>query len=162
MLTVTIKNITEDTSEKIHDYHYSVMVNFKEISSGTVFNKREDGWVSLLERIVIEERVKVSLKDAKNSVGFGWHGLLEEIYAKLPTNASVSTVKEKFGTLRVYIDNIDRNLLEEIDKICAHSSLICESCGKPATTKSTNGWLVTLCQDCYVIRYPQPQDINTT
>ncbi|MDE2106166.1 MAG: hypothetical protein KGL39_53580 [Patescibacteria group bacterium] len=39
---------------------------------------------------------------AKRSVGAGWHGLLERLFAVKPLGLKIVQVKEKFGGLRVY------------------------------------------------------------
>jgi hypothetical protein len=41
---------------------------------------------------------------AKNSVGKGWHKLLDAVFAAKPTEVKVVQVKEKFGVLTIYWD----------------------------------------------------------
>jgi hypothetical protein len=51
---------------------------------------------------VIYEDGGYDLDLAKRSVGAGWHGFLERLFAAKPTWVQVVQVKEKFGGLRVY------------------------------------------------------------
>jgi hypothetical protein len=58
-------------------------------------------------------------------------------------------VKEKFGTLRFYLDT---SLGDEIDALVAEaeaaSGVTCEACGCPGSPRCRNGWYSTLCDDC--------------
>lgn len=59
-------------------------------------------------------------------------------------------IKEKWGTLRLYGHG---NATEFIDGVIAMaealSSVTCERCGKPGTTRG-RGWVSTLCDECEV------------
>jgi len=60
----------------------------------------------------------------------------------------VSQVKEKFGTLRFYVDSTTDKIFKFIQKAENKSSKICESCGADADLVSKESWLATLCTDC--------------
>lgn len=84
---------------------------------------------------------------AKEMVGPGWAGLLDVLYNAMPDGVVVSTVKEKFGCLRVYADGGPANfeqLIEDLEKL---SALICKRCGKLGGRRSVGGWITTLCED---------------
>jgi ribosomal protein L37AE/L43A len=87
----------------------------------------------------------VTRKDAKMSVGKGWHGLIDEFYDAFP-DANVIQVKEKYGTLCIYHDNCtDESTQKEIE-IRDRSATMCEECGKPAVSEEERGWISTLCK----------------
>ncbi|MBD8879799.1 hypothetical protein IHE49_04845 [Rhodanobacter sp. 7MK24] len=56
-------------------------------------------------------------------------------------------VKEKFGTLRFYVDGGDEEVFRLIDSAEQESATICEACGAPGTLV-TKGWHSTLCECC--------------
>jgi hypothetical protein len=55
-------------------------------------------------------------------------------------------VKEKFGTLRFYINGGDEAILHYIEMAEAMSAHTCEECGQPGKLRS-GGWIRTLCDD---------------
>lgn len=59
-------------------------------------------------------------------------------------------VKEKFGTLRFYVD-YGEEYADEIEKLIRQaeneSAITCEDCGNPGKTRP-GGWIKTLCDDC--------------
>jgi len=59
----------------------------------------------------------------------------------------VAQVKEKFGTLRFYVDNGNREVGAAIQLAESLSARTCESCGSPGRTRS-GGWIKTLCDEC--------------
>lgn len=91
----------------------------------------------------------------------GWYDLIEEASRKLEAiNAKITDpkqriiaaqVKEKFGTLRFYIDGAPEQYQEEvyaiIDEAERKSGVTCESCGK-AGKVSGPGWIRCLCDEC--------------
>lgn len=87
--------------------------------------------------------------------GRGWLGLLDELCADLVKIASdegrpapkVSQVKEKFGSLRFYVDAASDAMYARIDEAEDRSSKICEKCGKRGKTTEVDGWWCTLCPE---------------
>lgn len=68
---------------------------------------------------------------------------------------NVVQVKEKFGTLRFYVDAYDEITEESYKKIRnyiheaeAKSAITCEVCGKPGERRS-GGWIKCLCESCH-------------
>lgn len=55
-------------------------------------------------------------------------------------------IKEKFGTLRVYIDHADERIMALTDMAEKLSEFTCEKCGAPGELR-TGGWLKTLCDE---------------
>lgn len=93
--------------------------------------------------------------------GDGWFNLIYELskeITKIDPKCKASQVKEKFGGLRFYcktslieVDNI-------IDKYECKSYHICENCGKDGSSKKEiNGYLSTLCKDCFNSRKNQKE-----
>jgi hypothetical protein len=86
--------------------------------------------------------------------------LEKERWAKIPADEKASLllkgedsglrvvqVKEKFGTLRFYVDNADDAMYKRIHKAEHDSSSVCEICGKPAKLDESMAWVRTLCPD---------------
>lgn len=59
----------------------------------------------------------------------------------------VAQVKEKFGTLRFYVDNSNREVSGAIVLAELMSGRTCEYCGSPGTPRR-GGWVKTLCDAC--------------
>ncbi len=86
-----------------------------------------------------------------SGVGPGWVPLLRELFEGLRAEGhdlgSISQIKEKFGTLRVYLSGISDEADELIAKAEAKSAVTCEECGEPGTLR-TKGWWRTRCDGC--------------
>lgn len=86
---------------------------------------------------------------AKAEVGPGWSKLIDEIFDRLPEDAIVTQVKEKFGTLRFYVYNVSNDILDFIDDQEQRSYEICEVCGNVGELREDLSWILTLCDECY-------------
>lgn len=93
---------------------------------------------------------------AKRSVGPGWHFLLDTLFDHIEqmardnsTQITVSQVKEKWGTLRIYSHSAGQFAGEDFAFVSAleHvSSRFCEDCAQPTLGVLREGsWLRTLC-----------------
>lgn len=102
--------------------------------------------------------VGYTLEEAKASVGPGWHRLLEAVWKrkdgtwwggvdpKSDPCFVVAQVKEKFGGLRIYVDNKrDEDIHGFLDGIEAASFTICEDCGNSGFLRTDRRWIRTLC-----------------
>lgn len=85
-------------------------------------------------------------------VGDGWFDLLHETCIKLKEvgfNGKFSQIKEKYGSLRVYIA---KGATEEQWKIVEDaeekSEFICEQCGEDGKLVD-DGWIYGICEPCY-------------
>jgi len=88
--------------------------------------------------------------DAKRKVGAGWHSLIDLVYDEFEKdgdNIVVTTVKEKFGGLRIYFENGNdfKHLGHFVDNIEQRSFFTCEMCGKRGQLRR-GAWLKTLCE----------------
>lgn len=95
--------------------------------------------------------------------GSGWQGIIDQLtfsLEQLDPDFEIKAIKEKFGSLRYYIDfHKSDNVVEEciytlLDKAQHEASNTCECCGtkKGVSTKATSwNWLSTLCTTCRAI-----------
>jgi len=61
---------------------------------------------------------------------------------------SVCQVKEKFGGLRYYVNNLFGDIDKLIDAAEVQSQQTCDVCGGPAQCQYVNDWLRTICNTC--------------
>lgn len=88
-------------------------------------------------------------------IGLGWHGLVRQMSEELKDlDVQYAQVKEKFGVLRVYLDqgpdltSADYDKAQAaVEKYEALSATTCETCGKPGSLVVVNGWSSTLCPE---------------
>lgn len=71
---------------------------------------------------------------------------MEEIYKRLPKDAHILQIKEKWGGLRFYVD-ADMETLHFIDEMEEKSLTVCERCGEFGKLRR-GGWVLTLCDKC--------------
>jgi hypothetical protein len=64
-------------------------------------------------------------------------------------------VKEKFGSLRFYVDGGDDYTAGMIRLAESISASMCESCGIPSKVKNNDGWLSNMCPVCVDLREQQ-------
>ena len=90
--------------------------------------------------------LNISREDAKRCVGEGWSSLIDAIFDRLPEDAYISQIKEKFGGLRFYVDGVSSEVLDFVDEMENKSYEICEVCGLPGKPRE-GGWIKTLCDE---------------
>jgi hypothetical protein len=86
----------------------------------------------------------------------GWYWLLEqlmeEIYNYCNSNdkkiPDIIQIKEKFGSLRFYIQGGDEMIDGMIWLAESMSYKICEKCGTTENIGHTKSWIITLCETC--------------
>jgi hypothetical protein len=95
------------------------------------------------------------------SVGVGWQDILVRLFARMesaiaPEPAATITIlqiKEKFGTLRIYVatQNMSEAMLEAvgdaIDLAETRSAFVCETCGRRGHLWLNAGWYLTACHE---------------
>lgn len=86
--------------------------------------------------------------------GDGWRDLIYRLSQAISAHAEcvgldvvATQIKEKFGTLRFYVDGGDNEIHRLIDAAEQESATICELCGNPGTLVA-KGWHSTLCESC--------------
>jgi len=72
---------------------------------------------------------------------------IEKIKKKIIPQVEAVQVKEKFGTLRFYVNDYTDAIENYINFAESMSACTCEECGKPGK-QTTKGWTITLCEDC--------------
>lgn len=87
--------------------------------------------------------INISKEDAKRCVGPGWSNLIDSIYDRLPEDAYIFQIKEKYGGLRFDVSS-NESILDFIGEVENESLSICELCGDPGEPRET-GWIKTLC-----------------
>lgn len=94
------------------------------------------------------------------AVGDGWMPLLDRLCTnltavirddRLPFRAI--QVKQKFGCLRFYAQGGMARTWALIEAAEVRSSRICESCGKPSQLRNRSGYMTTVCDDRWKLRW---------
>jgi hypothetical protein len=84
----------------------------------------------------------------------GWYDLIDKMCGEIVVlGGSVgkfSQIKSKYGTLRVYMDEHHSEVEDIISRYETLSGKVCEVCGEPAESTKQNGWIMTLCNICFV------------
>lgn len=91
------------------------------------------------------------VRGGTTAVGVGWHKLIEDLVKDLfimGWNGEVYQAKEKFGSLRFYVNGINEELCGRIDKAEHQSIKTCEVCGKKGKLRDL-AWTLTLCDTDY-------------
>lgn len=86
-----------------------------------------------------------------SGIGEGWIPLVDVLIKRLIDmgwNKKLSQVKEKFGGLRFYAEDVTEEMQELIHEFEADSFGICETCGNTGKLRQRN-WLKTLCEVCH-------------
>lgn len=92
--------------------------------------------------------------------GPGWIPIVEELHGKLvelDLDYVLDQVKEKFGTLRVYVitaPEVADQARDLVDAAQIRSATICEGCGAPGELRETHDWVMTLCDACNAAHEP--------
>ena len=88
-------------------------------------------------------------------IGPGWHAILTNLFDELaqlleaaPRPFHIVQIKEKFGTLRVYLSHPTDAANAAIDRASRLSAGTCEFCGAPSTIRNRDGWFTTQCDPC--------------
>lgn len=123
--------MTKELQQKLYDKYPTLFANKDESPKETCLCwgiEANDGWFSLIDKMC----QKIMEVDINKEVRF-------------------EQVKEKYATLRVYLESYN---IEEVEKIIEEaeieSSKTCEFCGKKRGAKlRKEDWLVTLCNKCY-------------
>lgn len=87
----------------------------------------------------------------------GWYHLIQPIIDYIDTYNKdkdeehmiyITQIKEKYGTLCVYVDNYTDELSELIEHAESESEHTCEICGSKEHVGTTLGWYITICHNC--------------
>ncbi|MDP2692429.1 MAG: hypothetical protein Q8O88_02175 [bacterium] len=88
----------------------------------------------------------------------GWFFLLDKLFGHIKSYAKynlenskveIAGVKEKFSTLRIFVDGGDDRIQGMVSHTEYLSAFVCETCGTTKNVGQTHkGWLKTICLDC--------------
>lgn len=134
--------------EKLYNDYPELFYNFKNDSTREItlmFGVEcEDGWYSIIDNVCKELLRKSRIEREKPKTAEEYEESLET-FSSIP---KIIQIKEKFGTLRVYLNYETKEqqiLLDEAQKL---SSKVCEFCGSTKEVKlSSSGWRKTLCPE---------------
>jgi hypothetical protein len=104
--------------------------------------QHEDGWFDILWRLCEDLEPRVAALEKQTERPF-----------------EVLQVKEKFGGLRIYVNDADDNIRLRIETAQLESFRTCEICGQPGTRRE-GGWIKTLCDEHATAGAAQKHDVN--
>ena len=95
----------------------------------------------------------------------GWYNIIDSLaqsiesytkysltYEKPEDELQFSQIKEKFGILRIYMNNADETITNMIDLSESFSATVCECCGCPGQRRG-GSWIRTQCDTCFGISH---------
>jgi hypothetical protein len=112
-------------------------------------HKVKDRYTMTMDDIL--KKYSIATPPCGAACGDGWLPIIDKLFAELILlgwDRDLHQVKEKFGTLRVYIGKGSDDLYGAIRKAEARSSTTCEKCGKLGEQTSDGFWIKTLCEEC--------------
>jgi hypothetical protein len=83
-------------------------------------------------------------------VGNGWLGILQRLFEVLISmgwNKDFLNVKQKFGGMSIFLDNLPKNGFHFVIEAEKESFNVCEVCGEPGSKHQINSWVHTLCEE---------------
>ena len=98
-----------------------------------------DGWFNIIDCL------SATISDIMKSHRSRKHLTQQEFEETVQVR--VAQVKEKFGTLRFYVDNGSKEVYAAIAMAELMSGRTCEYCGSPGAPRR-GGWVKTLCDAC--------------
>lgn len=109
-----------------------------------------EGWFNLIDRLCgmihyhvtqhnedVEYRLNHMERDPEASYS-------EDLITKWEM-PKIRQVKEKFGTLRFYMDTNIKRFRHYVDFAEAMSGVVCEECGAPGSVRNSSGWIHVMC-----------------
>lgn len=90
-------------------------------------------------------------------VGNGWYNIIDNLCEWLQFNTNNNNdrpqvkavqVKEKFGSLRFYVENASNSQFAVISFVEHLTRYICEQCGSRDNVTQEGSWIKTLCTKC--------------
>lgn len=83
--------------------------------------------------------------------GDGWFDIIDNLCTLLMIDETLTPVatqvKEKFGTLRFYVNEATDYQYELIDRAGDLSAHTCEVCGEPGKLRGDRSWIKALCEE---------------
>lgn len=111
-----------------------------------------DGWFYIIDTmcwcLVRRKRDLVSRIESGKKYDWDFLPKIEAELAACPDPPTFAQIKEKFGTLRVYIDGGDAVSEAVIAFAESMSAVTCEECGERGEVRD-GSWIRTLCDSCH-------------
>lgn len=109
----------------------------------------------------MEDSIKTPYELFYIECGRGWEKLYQPIIDKIEElnktrteddKIVITQIKEKWGTLRFYVNNAPQEIYDMISKAEERSQVVCEDCGyenpEKVRTAFIGGWARTICDRC--------------
>lgn len=119
-----------------------------------------NGWYNIIDKLCgfIEQRLKNTQEEIERLEGYLECFDLTDDQSKMyksrierlngfPKSINITQIKEKYGTLRFYIDSVDPEIDAAIDFAESISEVTCELCGRPGKINE-GAWLSVRCETC--------------
>lgn len=124
-----------------------------------------DGWFNLIYSLCGAIQKHIDSTEEQRSRAIEWNSMLDRGESpswfdptkypalkrydvpELVPQVTIRQVKEKFGSMRVYINGGDNTIRDYIDMVCYISDSTCELCGGIGE-KTKSSWVQTLCKKC--------------
>jgi hypothetical protein len=103
-----------------------------------------DGWYYLLDHLCLNIQHYVDSNNRNFEKGYTQYKQVTQVVAV--------QVKEKFGSLRFYVDGGDDYTRGMISLAESLSATMCEGCGIPSKVKNNDGWMSNICPVCVSVR----------
>jgi len=112
-----------------------------------------DGWYNIVDILCgmlshkvegVKRRLKYAMENSDAKFNKSISELEADVAAAFKELPTIIQVKEKFGTLRFYVDGGTPEMHNYIEFAEAMTSRICEECGSPGKSRS-GGWVKVLC-----------------
>jgi hypothetical protein len=104
-------------------------------------------------RLLCEQFPALVSQGLRFECGDGWFALLQKLFAALAEHANahkmpatVVSVREKYGSLRVETSEEDRHIRRLLHDAEEASETICDICGAPGTLFDDGIWITTRCR----------------
>lgn len=125
-----------------------------------ITNKRKYNWYKIIKWIdekILDNIFILPSYTEWDAMPAGWNKAFGKQYLKelkkqlkkdkMLYKFRIMDLKEKYGTLRLYVNYGSKELYNIIDKYESLSSNTCIECGKP-TTHTSKGWISPYCEEC--------------
>jgi hypothetical protein len=100
-----------------------------------------DGWFELLKELIIELKAICKKFDLV---------MCPDIFGNEHIPLKVIQIKEKYGTLRFYMNWSTQEMDDAIDRAEVKSAVTCEMCGKPGELRQDHYWVYVSCEGCKI------------
>lgn len=135
-----MKRMSPEKSKQLIDTYPELFSDLPEMNCMRLFGfDCGNGWFDLLKDLITKIRAHCESPDFQPYID-----LLDQ-----PLSPKVAQVKEKYGTLRFYLDLETEYIEKLIEEAEDKSAIICEICGNTGMLREHHRWLSVRCDDCW-------------